>query len=147
MVVYGSSQGGWFAFIMAALNPHVTAMSANVPARCDSGRGNRPGRGAADLTPEQLQQYRATSACYDSVNFARRVPLTTPAIVSNGFRDTTCPPPGVNAAFNELRCPKRIFNMVATGHDINDEYEKFSDEWIAGQLGLGRIIEPTPPQK
>jgi cephalosporin-C deacetylase len=142
LVVYGSSQGGWFAFVMGALNPHVTAIAANVPAACDRTMGTM-GTRLAGLTQEQLLEHMRAYAYYDSVNFARRSRADVPAIVSTGFRDTTCPSRGVYAAFNQLAGPKRLVNMVKVGHDISDEFDKFKDSWVAGQLGLGEVVPPA----
>jgi pimeloyl-ACP methyl ester carboxylesterase len=106
LVVYGSSQGGWFAFIMAALNPHVTAIAANVPAGCDRiFFADYVGPKGVSLSSEQARQYAQTYAYYDSVNFARRIRPSVPALVSAGFRDTTCPPgitPNYTCAYQGL---------------------------------------------
>lgn len=153
LVVYGSSQGGWFAFVMSAINPRVTAFAANVPGLCDAARSIRRAQSVGKLTPEQARQYVETYAYYDSVNFARRVPAAVPAIVSVGFLDTACSPPGVYAAFNTLprhtevgqAGPKRIFPMIRTGHGMSDEFEQLINEWVAGQLGLAKMVEPSNP--
>ena len=136
MVFFGSSQGGGSAIILAALNPHITAISANVPALCDHagfrvGRESgwpkfcyRPGR-------ETLDSY---APYFDAANFAALVKV--PALVSCGFIDTTCSPSSVYAAYNELAGEKRMFHMPLNGHVYSVPFQKVSNEFVREHLGL-----------
>jgi cephalosporin-C deacetylase-like acetyl esterase len=49
---------------------------------------------------------RRTAGYYDVVNFAPRVKC--PVLIGAGLIDTTCPSPGVFAAYNLLQGPKEI---------------------------------------
>jgi cephalosporin-C deacetylase-like acetyl esterase len=117
LFVKGASQGGLQSIMLAGLHPAVTAVSARVPAGCDH-TGELAGR-----EPGWPKWYRCDTgsekeldACkyYDAVNFARRV--TCPALVGVGLIDTTSPPAGVIAMFNQLDGPKRLEIMPIARH-------------------------------
>jgi cephalosporin-C deacetylase-like acetyl esterase len=55
-----------------------------------------------------------TSKYFDVVNFARRVKC--PALVSAGLIDTTCPAPGIIAAFNQMQGPKELVVLEKSDH-------------------------------
>ncbi len=119
LVVMGTSQGGLQAIMTGGFHPKITALMANVPAGCDHtgplvGRsGGWPqwlGWGSAS-TDEKLVE---TAKYYDVVNFARRVKC--PALVSCGLIDTTCPPAGIMAAFNQMQGPKELLVLPLSNH-------------------------------
>lgn len=103
LVVMGTSQGGFQAFVTAGLHPKVTAMLANVPAGCDA-TGDRVGRSTgwpywkANAKGRDLAKITEASRYYDAVNFARQGKC--PALVSMGLIDESCPPAGVLSACN-----------------------------------------------
>ena len=142
IAVYGSSQGGAFALILAALNPHVKAAAANVPALCDHAGyqlGRSPGwpKLVVGGDPATLEM----SAYYDVVNFARKV--RCPALASVGFVDTTCSPSSVYAAYNTLAVPKAMFDEPAMGHDLAADFASYQRRWLRYQLGID--AGPLPP--
>lgn len=141
----GSSQGGGMALIMAGFNKNITAAAANVPALCDHG-GVYAGRQAG--WPQLINDSRPKAAevapYYDAANFARFI--SCPVIVSVGFIDTTCAPSSVYAACNQIKAPKKIFNMPCTGHAVIKPYTDMKDPWVEGQLGLRQVIPPTQKQ-
>ena len=121
VIAYGSSQGGFQAFAVAALDARISFMAAGVPAGCDhtgsvvnrisgwpklvpNGPDGRP-----DATALQASRY------IDNVNFAARTKAKG-AFVTVGFIDVTCPPTSVYAAYNNLTIPKAIYNDIPTGH-------------------------------
>ena len=135
MVFYGSSQGGGSALILGGLNPHITAIAANVPALCDHA-GSRVGR--ANGWPQLCAWNQATlddyAPYFDAANFAALVKV--PALVSCGFIDTVCAPSSVYAAYNELPGEKRMVNVPREGHVMSKIFRKESDEFIRKHLGL-----------
>jgi cephalosporin-C deacetylase-like acetyl esterase len=56
----------------------------------------------------------ASGRYFDAMNFATRIKC--PVIVGVGLADTTCPPEGVFAAFNQIRAPKEIIIMPTADH-------------------------------
>ena len=54
---------------------------------------------------------------YDPVNMAKRVPKTCTFVVPRaGLGDYVCPPSGLWAMWNELRCPKEITWLQGSTH-------------------------------
>jgi cephalosporin-C deacetylase-like acetyl esterase len=140
----GGSQGGLQSIMLAGLNPAVTSVTAKVPAGCDH-TGELVGR-----EPGWPKWYRcetgsdtALNACkyYDVVNFARRIKC--PVLVGVGLIDTTCPPAGVIAMFNQLAGPKRLVVMPVSGHKNKNESQaaflESEQDWLAA-LREGRPL-------
>ena len=111
LVVTGGSQGGLQSLVTAGLHPQVSAVLACVPAGCDL---NGPLAGRLPGWPmwywktqgKDEAQVRRAAGYYDVVNFASRVKC--PVLIGAGLIDTTCPSPGVFAAYNQLTGPKEI---------------------------------------
>ncbi|MBE6378119.1 MAG: hypothetical protein E7051_04780 [Lentisphaerae bacterium] len=116
LAALGRSQGGGFAFIMAALNPAIQAVGADVPALCDH-HARLAGRFAG--WPQLLDHAKGKAfgehaPYFDAANFASFVKV--PAVVSVGFFDTMCVPASVYSAYNVLQGEKKIINYPAYGH-------------------------------
>jgi cephalosporin-C deacetylase len=154
LVVSGTSQGGYQAFVTAGLHPRVTAMLANVPAGCDAGgrdeSGKPSGRAAgwpywaAGAKGRDVAKVVETSRYFDAVNFARRVKV--PALVSMGLIDETCPAAAVLGACNVVQgkverviLPKS--NHHGTGNAQAMMYAR-TDAWLRA-LAKGE----EPPEK
>ncbi len=113
-IVEGGSQGGGQTLVTAALDPHITAAAADVPAMCDHTArvvGRAPGWPNLVATgpdgkpdPKQLQ----ASRYFDAVNFAREIKV--PIIVGTGFADVVCKSSSVYAAFNVI--PSKDKKMI-----------------------------------
>jgi cephalosporin-C deacetylase-like acetyl esterase len=115
LVVMGTSMGGQQGFAVAALDPHVTALIANVPAGCDF-LGPLGGRAAPYPNWDvERPDVRQTAGYFDASNFAPRIRAR--ALVSMGFIDETSPPAGVWAAFNLLAGPKEVVPLVDAPHN------------------------------
>jgi cephalosporin-C deacetylase-like acetyl esterase len=126
LVVMGSSQGGMQTLIVASLNPHVTAAMANVPAGCDNtgpligreggwpkwyNRSRATTRSSGDITLDQAME---VGRYYDTVNFVRHIKC--PTLMTAGLIDTTCPPAGVLAAYNQISAVKKLVIMERADH-------------------------------
>ena len=117
LVASGRSQGGGFALIMAALNPRIQGLTADVPALCDhSARlaGRRPGWPQVLDNSATAPSFSADAPYFDAANFASLVKC--PAIVSVGFIDTMCVPSSIYAAYNNLKGEKKIYDCPRYGH-------------------------------
>ena len=133
LVVYGSSQGGGSALILAGFNKHVTALAANVPALCDHG-GCKTGRSSGWPRLNRRKDADQFAPYFDAANFARFIKV--PALVSCGFIDTTCSPSSVYAAYNELRGDKTMVHMPLEGHTVSKFFMAKQRPFVDKHLGL-----------
>jgi len=119
LIVTGGSQGGLQSIVTAGLHPKTSAVLACVPAGCDllgPEAGRLPGWPMWYWKTEgkdKAEVHRA-AGYYDVVNFASRV--TCPVLIGVGLIDTTCPSPGVFAAYNQLKGPKEIVVLPFAEH-------------------------------
>jgi cephalosporin-C deacetylase-like acetyl esterase len=134
LVVTGSSQGGLQALMIAGLHPKITAALACVPAGCDltgPDAGRAPGW---PMWPNQTEgkdpaRVRQASRYFDVVNFAERIKC--PVLIGAGGIDITCPPPGIYAAYNQLKGPKEIVYMPLADHGgKHDMYYARFKAWL-----------------
>jgi cephalosporin-C deacetylase-like acetyl esterase len=121
VIVYGSSQGGFQGFAIAAIDPRVTFLAAGVPAGCDhTGIAVNRVNGWPKIVPNLPDgkpdpKVLEASRYFDNVNFAAKTKAKG-AFLTVGFIDTTCPPTGVYAAYNALPIPKAIYDDIPSGH-------------------------------
>lgn len=144
LLVTGASQGGQLTIVTAALDPRVTALAAIHPAMCDvvgelHGRAggwphpfkpNDDGTPSVHSTPAKI----ATTAYYDSVNFARR--LKVPGFYIWGFNDETCPPTSTFAAYNVITAPKTLAIEPEQAHTYPPEQWEAVNNWVSNNLHL-----------
>ena len=144
LIVYGGSQGGAQALAAAGLDPAVTAVIAHEPAMCDHGAplaGRTAGwprfirmKGGKPADPVVARAV----AYYDSAFFAARI-RRAECLVLTGFIDTTCVPSSVYAAFNSIpSASKRIVNFPQAIHGSYPEFDRVTDEFLAGLLRPGK---------
>jgi cephalosporin-C deacetylase-like acetyl esterase len=140
LLVQGGSQGGLQTIVTAGLHPAITCATANVPAGCDhTGADLKRSPGWPGLvntwSGKDVNKLRTTSMYFDVVNFARRVKC--PIMVGMGLIDTTCPAPGVFAAYNQITSPKRIVIMPLADHmgDHKAYYGALWGWWNAAKEG------------
>lgn len=142
LVVFGGSQGGMLAIAAAALDTHVSAVAAMIPANCDV-TGYRHGRAggwphlfrsaeSGRASPEKI----ATTAYYDTVNFARR--LRCPVLVTVGYNDENCAPTTVYSAYNVIAAPKELVTALEVDHMVTPEMDARVRAWLRAQAGLAR---------
>lgn len=144
LLVMGASQGGQLSLVTAALDPRVTALSVTHPAMCDvvaelHGRAggwphpfkpNEDGTPSFHATPAKI----ATTAYYDSVNFARRIKV--PGFYIWGYNDETCPPTSTYAAFNVITAPKTLAIQPEQAHTYPAEQGEAINRWVLSTLNL-----------
>ncbi len=145
LVVMGTSMGGQQSLCTAGLNHRATHVIVNEPSGCDltgplagrsSGYPNWPSNDAAVMK---------TAPYFDAVNFAAHIKAT--ALVSIGFVDTTCPPAGVWAAFNQIQGPKEAAPMIDSDHNNRATpqqqrpFTSRSTEWL-NALVQGEAVKP-----
>ncbi|WP_309398362.1 acetylxylan esterase [Cerasicoccus maritimus] len=138
LLAYGISQGGGQVLAAAGLDHRVSGAVAIVPALCDiSGNvAGWPGLGNAKAGTPEAEAIANTMRYFDAVNFNARSQADT--LMAVGLIDTTCPPPGVYAAYNQLDTPKRIISAPDQGHhqmsipnsQLRREYENFIKEQL-----------------
>jgi cephalosporin-C deacetylase len=138
----GGSQGGQLAIMAAALDRRVTGVAASFPAYSDvSGyargtTGGWPGlfRTGADgkLADAPVEAKLATTAYYDTVNFARR--LRVPGFYYWGYNDTVTPPTSTFAAYNAIVAPKQLLIQPDQGHMAPAAQQARIDQWLLDQV-------------
>ncbi|MDB5735924.1 MAG: Acetyl xylan esterase [Alphaproteobacteria bacterium] len=116
IVISGMSMGGQQSFVTAGLNPdRVTAMIVNVPAGADFSadlHGSKRGYPNWGIDDPRVV---ATARYFDVVNFAPAIKAKS--LVALGFIDTTSPPFGVFAAFNQIQGAKEAVPMPDSDHN------------------------------
>lgn len=142
VVVQGSSQGGAQALVAAGLDPRVTFFAAGVPAMCDH-TGVAVGRinGWPKMVPngpdgKPNAKSLEVARYYDAMNFATRI--KAPGIITVGFIDTTCPPTGVYATYNNLTVKKEIFNDILAGHTNTPQASQAMSQAIRAYVAASR---------
>ena len=129
LAAMGRSQGGGSAIIMAALNPKIQCVTADVPALCDHNAraaGRRPGWPQVMDHSKTAKTFAEDAQYFDAANFAAFVKC--PAVLSVGFYDTMCEPASVYAAFNNLKGEKKIINCTRYGHGWGKRDKTFDNE-------------------
>ena len=124
LIASGASQGGAQAIFLAAKDPRITFLSAEVPAMCDLS-GMMAGRiagwplvpTAADGKPDPA--ILETSRYFDAMNFATRIHV--PVLFCAGFIDQTAPPTCVYAAYNNVSSEKEMYPAIHSPHRIEPE--------------------------
>ena len=104
--VSGMSQGGMQSLWAAALDPQVTYADVTVPWGCDWGGAEKLGRTRGGF---DYLDWTPTLEYFDCVHFAKRIPRTTYVTMSRvGLGDYVVPPSGIQSAYNNMRCRKRL---------------------------------------
>lgn len=128
---HGTSQGGGMGLALTSLNKHVSRAMISVPAMCDHA-GLLKGRnsGWPELVnswrirnnPEEVEKVREALRYYDGANFARNIEI--PITFTVGFRDITCCPSSVFAAYNvcpskskQIRCGTQVWHTNDTNYN------------------------------
>ena len=110
LTVAGGSQGGLQTMWAAALDKDVTHAMPAVTWCCDLAGHNK-----AKRLPGWRPSYVPALDYYDSIFHARRIKCRVD-ITRAGLGDYVCPPSGLAACYNELKCPKSILWVQASNH-------------------------------
>ena len=125
LLVYGDSQGGGLAMLVAGIDSRATHLVQSVAAlnRHGSERLGRPGgfpyyyetaEALYSDAPGDLQRAFEAIQYYDAVYAARR--FAGPSLHFVNYLDPTCPPATVYAGFNEMRGPKAVLHSFDAYH-------------------------------
>jgi cephalosporin-C deacetylase len=116
IVLMGMSMGAEQSFATAALNPgKVTAIITNVLAGADISGDLYGSRRGYPNWPIDDPRVVETARYFDIMNFAPAIKAQ--GLVAFGFIDTTAPPFGILAAFNEIQGPKEAVPMPLSDHN------------------------------
>lgn len=147
IVIMGTSMGGQQSFATAGLNPgRVTAMLVNVPAGADfSGDLHGSKRGYPNWAVEDPKVVE-TARYFDAVNFAPAI--RAQSLVAPGLIDTTSPPFGIFAAFNQIQAPKEAVPMRDSDHNnitpqAEEAFLRRSKEALDELRATGRFTPDT----
>lgn len=138
LVAQGGSQGGQLAIMASALDPRVSLTIASYPAYSDvtaylHGRaGGWPGlfRKNADGVRQDLpvEPKVATSAYYDTVNFARR--LRAPVLYYAGYNDMVTPPTSTFAVYNVIPAARSLVVEPQQAHFTSQGHRDTQERWL-----------------
>ena len=123
--VGGGSMGGLQSVGAAALDPDVTLSRPIVPWCCDMGGRDTLKRNVGDWYIRETPALRY----YDPVNLAKRISTKCRVeIVRAGLGDYVCPPSGVAALYNAMKCPKKINWVQGSTHGYvpSEEHQAIS---------------------
>jgi len=116
IVLSGMSMGGMQSLATAGLNPgKVTAIVINVPAGADISADLHGSRRGYPNWPVDDPHVVQTARYFDVMNFAPNI--TAKSLLAFGFIDTTSPPYGVWATFNQIQGPKEAVPMPGSDHN------------------------------
>lgn len=138
LVTQGGSQGGQLSIMASALDPRVSLTIASYPAYSDvtgylHGRaGGWPGlfRTEADgrRQDQPVEPKAATSAYYDTVNFARR--LRSPVLYYAGYNDTVTPPTSTFAVYNVIPTARTFIVEPEQVHLTSQAHRDTMERWL-----------------
>ena len=132
-VVEGGSQGGLQAIWTAALVPGVTECRPYIPWCCDIG-GHEAGRAHGDWHIPWVDAL----GFYDAANMASRIPATCRVVVTRaGLGDYICPPSGVMAFYNSLKCPKEMTFIQGSTHFYVPPWPNQAFRLLSARPGAG----------
>ncbi len=138
LVAYGGSQGGYLSITTTALDPRVTACCPSYPAYCDETGylHDRPAGWPAfkfnDMNDPQRDAKIATTAYFDTVNFAKRIKV--PGHYAWGYNDETCPPDSTFSAYNVITAPKDLTIIKEMGHNRVPALTDIEHDWVMKHL-------------
>lgn len=111
LVSFGGSQGAFQATTVAAHDKNITKLDIQIPWFCNIGgyKENRIRGWAPDYT---------LGLCYfDTANQAAKV--SCPTEITAGLGDYICPPSGIMALYNNLKCKKKLKFFQNKTHSYN----------------------------
>ena len=139
LVAAGGSQGGYLAITTTGLDSRVTCCNVEFPGFCDvtgyvHGRaGGWPAFKFNDMNDPQRDAKIATTAYYDSVNFAKRIKV--PGHYGWGYNDDTCPPDSTFSMYNVITAPKVLSIFKEMDHGRAPGFLDAQREWLLKQVG------------
>ena len=121
LIASGGSQGGGLSLVAGGLDARVSEIIIHAPGFCEFsdllGRQRGwPGKNA--VTPQAKAAVSYFDVCYLAPHFKGKATCVT------GLLDTTCPPIGVLAAFNQLGGERSLVILPAAGHSGDQKIEK-----------------------
>jgi cephalosporin-C deacetylase len=139
--VTGISQGGGLAIAVAALEPGIGAMAADVPFLSDFPRATR----IIDSNPyaevrrylkahrDRVDQTYRTLSYFDVAILARRA--TAPALFAVALMDEICPPSTVYAAYNHYGGPHSMVEYEFNDHEGGEGFHQIEKvRWLRSRL-------------
>ena len=142
IAVWGGSQGGGFAFAMAALDARVDACVPDIPFLCDwvnyfkLTHWPEMDKWIAAKPERTWESTLRTLSYFDTMNLADRT--TCPTFMSIGLQDSVCPPTTNFAVFNRLQGKKRYRIYPNSGHGLGRQHWDVVWEWIRKEFDLSQ---------
>ena len=134
IAVWGGSQGGGFAFAMAALDARVDYCVADIPFLCDWDnyfqltQWPEMDKWIAARESRTWKTTLRTLSYFDTMNLCDRI--TCPTLMSVGLQDPICPPTTNFAAYNRIAGKKQYKIYPGRGHGLGSQHWL----WVWAQL-------------
>ena len=138
LATQGGSQGGQLAIMASALHPRVSLTIASYPAYSDvtgylhERAGGWPGlfrkNGEGRRQDQPVEPKAATSAYYDTANFAKR--LRTPVLYYAGYNDTVTPPTSTFAVYNVIPTARTLVVEPEQVHLTSQAHRDTIERWL-----------------
>lgn len=132
----GTSQGGGLVMALAALDPRVRAVVANLPFLCGLRTcATIPGSVAYELLENaglRRSEDLATLDYFDAINLAAWI--TAPTLVTSGGQDRSCPATSITAAFERLPGTRALIHDPELGHAPSSTFYSLTWWWLERHL-------------
>lgn len=144
--VYGSSQGGGLALLVAALDRRPKAVAAHVPFLCHFRVAIERARmgpmqeliSYLEAHPDQKGKALKTLSFFDPYELAEGIEC--PTLISVGLKDMTCPPETIFPVFERLRCQKALIVYPELGHAHSFDFFRHATHWLTTYLRSDSIL-------
>jgi cephalosporin-C deacetylase len=132
IAIAGTSQGGGIALAVAALDPRIKAVTAHVPFLCDMRQAARTNGSLVKqiLDREHMndEPHLRALSYFDPLELVSA--LRSPALISSGGRDTTCPPATIRAVFDRIASVKSLFHDPDLPHTTSAQFYDMMWQWL-----------------
>lgn len=140
IAVWGGSQGGGLAFVVASLDKRVNFCIADVPFLCDMKQYFKTTQWqevddwlAADPKRNWNEMLR-TMSYFDTMNMTDKI--TCPVLMGIGLQDIVCPPSTSFASYNKIKSQKEYIVYPRSGHDLGKKHSDFGYKQLRKYFGL-----------
>jgi len=140
IAVWGASQGGGFAFAMAALDRRIDLCIADIPFLCDWVNyfklSHWPDMSSWIEESEERSWSTTlrTLSYFDTMNLTERIQC--PTFMGVGLQDRVCPPTTSFAAFNRIPGEKTFRIHPENGHGLPREHYADAHGWMRSVFEL-----------
>ena len=147
IAVWGGSQGGGFAFAMAALDRRIDLCIADIPFLCDWVNYFKLSHWPEMTTWIEESEERSwpttlrTLSYFDTMNLTERI--RCPTFMGVGLQDRVCPPTTSFAAFNRIPGEKIFRIYPESSHGLPGKHYAEARAWMRSVFELDQAVTPA----